>query len=67
MRTLHFCLIFSAALAGCATNEITGRSQLLVVPESLAISESANAYAQQMGDLTKKKQIETGTARAAKV
>src|SRR5207248_8739311 len=37
------------------------------VPESMAISESANAYAQQMGELSKKKQVETGTARAAKV
>src|SRR5436309_3122570 len=55
------------ALAGCQTNQITGRSQLLVLPESMAISESANAYAQQIGDFTKKKQIETGTARAAKV
>src|SRR4051812_40642377 len=55
------------ALAGCQTNQITGRSQLLVVPESMAISESASAYAQQMGDLTKKRQLETGTPRAAKV
>jgi predicted Zn-dependent protease len=67
VKSRHFCLLFSAALAGCATNEITGRSQLLVVPESLAISESANAYGQQMGDLSKKKQIEAGTARAIKV
>jgi len=64
---LYSSVLAAAALGGCQTNQITGRSQLLVVPESMAISESANAYAQQMGDLTKKKQIEAGTARAVKV
>jgi len=66
-RVLYSSVLAAGALAGCQTNQITGRSQLLVVPESMAISESANAYAQQMGDLTKKKQLETGTARAVKV
>ena len=66
-RALLSSVLAAVALAGCQTNQITGRSQLLMVPESMAISESANAYAQQMGDLTKKKQIEAGTARAAKV
>ena len=60
-------MLAAVVLAGCQTNEITGRSQLMVVPESMAISESANAYSQMMGDFSKKKKIETGTARAAKV
>jgi len=56
------------ALAGCATNQITGRSQLLVVPESMAISSSASAYSSMMGDLGKKKQVEApDTERAKKV
>jgi predicted Zn-dependent protease len=56
------------ALAGCATNEITGRSQLLVVPESMAISSSATAYSSMMGDLGKKKQVEPpDTERTKKV
>jgi predicted Zn-dependent protease len=54
-------------LAGCSTNPITGRSQLLVVPESMAIRESAAAYGQMMGGLTKKNQIETGTPRAERL
>jgi predicted Zn-dependent protease len=60
-------VVATVVLAGCQTNQITGRSQLMVVPESMAISESANAYGQMMGDFSKKKQVETGTARAAKV
>jgi len=56
------------ALAGCTTNQITGRSQLLVVPESMAISSSASAYSSMMGDLGKKKQVDApDTERAKKV
>ena len=57
-----------AAVAGCATNPITGRSQLMVVPERMAIGESAAAYNSMMGDLGKKKKIEnTDSERAKKV
>lgn len=54
-------------LGACTTNPITGRSQLMVVPESLAIRESAAAYSQMMSGLTKKNQVEAGTARAERV
>ena len=54
-------------VAGCTTNPLTGRSQLMVVPESMAIRESAAAYTQMVGGLAKKNQIETGTARAERV
>ena len=54
-------------LAACTTNPITGRSQLMVVPESMAIRESASAYSQMVGGLAKKNQIETGTVRAERV
>ena len=54
-------------LAACTTNPITGRSQLMVVPESMAIRESTSAYSQMVGGLAKKNQIETGTARAERV
>jgi predicted Zn-dependent protease len=39
----------------------------MVVPESMAIRESASAYSQMVGGLAKKNQIETGTARAERV
>jgi predicted Zn-dependent protease len=54
-------------LAACTTNPITGRSQLMVVPESMAIRESAAAYSQMVGGLAKKNRIETGTPRAERV
>jgi predicted Zn-dependent protease len=60
-------LVAAAALAGCSTNPITGRSQLMVVPESMAVGQSAAAYSEMMGGLAKKKQIEAGSPRVQKV
>jgi predicted Zn-dependent protease len=57
-----------AVLAACQANPITGRQQFLALTsESEAMQGSAAAYAQMMGDLGKKKKIEAGTPRAAKV
>ena len=55
------------ALGGCATNPVTGRSQFIMVSERQAISESAAAYNSMVGQLGKKKSIETGSARVEKV
>ena len=66
-RLLYSSVLAAGALAGCAENPITGRNQLLLVSESQAISQSAVAYSEMMGDFGKKKEIETGTPRAAKV
>ncbi len=60
-------LIGVTALAGCSTNPITGRSQLMIVSESMAINSSAGAYSQMMGGLGKKKQIEADSPRVQKV
>jgi hypothetical protein len=57
-------LLLSLLLAACTTSPLTGREQFLLVSDSMAVSESAAAYAQMMGELGKKKQIETGTPRA---
>src|SRR2546425_13052774 len=72
MRPVKTALILAAAatsvlLVGCSANPVTGRSQLMIVPESMAITQSAAAYNQMMGGLSKKKQVETGTARCEKV
>ena len=67
MKSLLALAAACLALAGCQANPITGRSQLMIVPESLAVSESAAAYAQMMGQLGQKKQIEGDSARAHKV
>jgi len=67
MKSLLALTAACLALAGCQANPITGRSQLMIVPESVAVSESSAAYAQMMGQLGKKKQIEGDSARAHKV
>lgn len=54
-------------LAACSTSPLTGRSQYLIVSDNMAVTQSAAAYSQMMGDFGKKKQIETGTPRAEKV
>ncbi|HEX5476220.1 MAG TPA: M48 family metallopeptidase [Burkholderiales bacterium] len=56
-----------ALLAGCATNQVTGRSQLMLVSEQQAIGSSAAAYTSMMGQLGKKKKIEGDTARVRRV
>jgi predicted Zn-dependent protease len=53
--------------AACETSSLTGRSQFLVVSEQMAVSQSAAAYTQMMGELDKKKKIETGTEREKRV
>jgi predicted Zn-dependent protease len=60
-------LAAAALLAGCTANPITGRSQFMVVSEEMAVTQSAAAYSQMMGGLSKKKKIETGTARVERV
>src|SRR5918992_370939 len=70
MPRLFKCLLLlgvCALAAACATNPITGRSQFMVVPEKMAIGQSAAAYSSMMGQLGKKKKIETDTERARKV
>src|SRR5687768_1362056 len=70
MRRFFKCLlplVVLAAAAGCATNPITGRSQFMVISERMAIGESAAAYRSMMGQLDKKKKIEDGSERAARV
>src|SRR5919197_1179585 len=66
---IRFTVVLTAALgiAGCSTNPVTGRSQFMVVPESMAISESAAAYNSMMGGLAKKKQIDGESERVARV
>ena len=55
-------------LAACQTNAITGRSQFVgLVSESEAISGSAAAYQQMMGDLDKKKQIDRASERTHQI
>jgi predicted Zn-dependent protease len=65
MRRLAFLSVF--LLQACTTSPLTGRSQYMIVSDRMAVTQSAAAYSQMMGQLDKKKQIETGTPRAEKV
>jgi predicted Zn-dependent protease len=47
-------IVLTGLLVGCANNSITGRSQLLLISEDSAISDSAKAYQGLISDLGKK-------------
>ena len=54
-------------LAGCTANPITGRNQFLLVSEKQAIGESSAAYNGMIGQLAKKKKVQTDTPRVERV
>lgn len=45
--------LFAILLSGCATNVVTGRSQLMIVSEQSAINQSTSAYSSLIGGLSK--------------
>ncbi len=55
------------ALAGCESNPVTGRKQLMLVSESTAISESKQAYAAMLQPLAKEGKIDSDPATVARV
>ena len=65
VRLLFFVVVI--ALSGCATNTMTGRSQLMLVSEQQAISGSASAYSSMIGQFSKKNKLEAGTPRVDRV
>lgn len=67
LRTLMAAACAAAALAGCATNTITGRSQLALVSEEQAISGSASAYSSMIGQYAKKGKVLAGTPRVERI
>ena len=54
-------------LSSCSTNPITGRSQLLVISEQSAITESAQAYQAMINGLDKKGEISTDEKLKARI
>ena len=54
-------------LAGCQTNPVTGRHQLMLVSESMAITESRQAYAAMLQPLAKEGKIDSNPATVARV
>jgi len=55
------------ALAGCQTNSVTGRQQLMLVSESTAISESKVAYVAMLQPLEKAGKIDSNPETVARV
>lgn len=49
-----FCLILMPLLSGCATNSMTGRSQLMIVSETAAVAKSANMYSAMISQYDEK-------------
>jgi predicted Zn-dependent protease len=65
---LTSCLVGSTLLAaGCETNPVTGRSQVLLVSEQQAQEASTQAYAKTVSQARAQRKLEVNTARAARV
>jgi len=55
-------LLLSSILSGCATNAMTGRSQLILVSESAAINRSSQLYSSMIDSFDKKSKVSTDVA-----
>jgi predicted Zn-dependent protease len=60
-------LIFGTLVASCATNPVTGRRQFMILPESEAISASAQAYTEMLAPLQKEGRINNDPALKQRV
>ena len=60
-------LIAFAALSGCETNPVTGRTQMMIVSEQQAQAASVQAYAKTVADAQGKRRLDTNSARTARV
>lgn len=58
---LAFLLVCSAFLSGCATNAMTGRTQLMMVSEAAAISKSSQLYSSMIDSYAKDSKISSDT------
>lgn len=61
------CIPALVALAGCQTNPVTGRQQLMIVSEGEAQSASAQAYAKTVGAAQIQRKLDTNAARTNRV
>ena len=67
MRAFLVLLTSLCCVSACKTNAITGRSQLLLVPESQAISASKQAYMQTLAPLEKEGKVNNDPALTRRV
>lgn len=66
-KNLAHCLLFTFLSAGCATNAMTGRTQLMIVSESAAINKSSSLYASMIDAYDKSNKVSTNAALNEKV
>ena len=68
MRRIFIALMLAIlTLPGCQSNPVTGRKQLMLVPEDTAISESKQAYAALLQPLVKEGKVDSDAATVARV
>jgi len=67
MKRAFIALTLSILVAGCQSNPVTGRKQLMLVSENTAISESKQAYAAILQPLAKEGKIDSDPATVARV
>lgn len=68
MAKIFIALSFAIlTLAGCQSNPVTGRNQLMLVSESTAINESKQAYSALLQPLAKDGKIDSDPATVARV
>jgi predicted Zn-dependent protease len=67
MRRLIPVALLAAALSGCETNPVTGRSQLMLVSEDSAIAASKDAYVAMLKPVAQKGKLNNDPALKARV
>lgn len=60
-------LVVTLTLSGCATNAVTGRSQLMLVSEESAIAQSDSAYSSLIGGLAETGKLSTDVELIARI
>ena len=59
MKKIVSTLLVILVLVGCKSNQISGRSQFMLIPEDMAISESSKAYKAMLTPLKKDGKLNT--------
>ena len=70
LRTIAVCFYFLAAamlVAGCETNPVTGRKQVMLVSENQAQDASAQAYAKTVSQARGQRKLDTNSQHTARV
>ena len=60
-------VVAAGLVAGCETNPVTGRSQVMIVSEDQAQSASIQAYSKTVSQARSQRKLDTDSARSARV